>query len=110
GDRLAAAYGGSILIGSYTDHDTNVAALLAIMKEWGRTDADYNTRVKHLSGSLSGGLNGSYRLTASTVHNDNAIDSLYGWAGMDWYIISGKGEQKKDKVSGQARGGGITTI
>ena len=105
-DTLRAAYGGSILIGGYTDYDANLPALLAIMKEWGRTDANYSTRVKHLQGSLAGGFNGSYRLTATRVHDDQAIDSLYGWAGMDWFF-SGK---KRDKVYDQDRGEVITRI
>ncbi len=103
-DTLRGSYGGAILVGGPTDHDTNVAALLALMKEWGRTDANYTTRVKHLSGSLSGGLNGSIRLTSTTVRDDNAIDSLYGWAGMDWFIVSGNGKKKDrvfDKTSGE---------
>jgi hypothetical protein len=108
-DTLRAARGGAILIGGSTDYDANVQALLAIMKEWGRTDVDYNTRVKHLNGSLSGGLNGSYRLTRTTVHDDNAIDSLYGWAGMDWYVVSGSGK-KKDKVYDKTRGEVVTTF
>jgi Ca2+-binding RTX toxin-like protein len=108
-DRLRAAYGGALLIGDYTDYDTNVAALLAIMKEWGRTDVDYKTRVRHLNGSLSGGLNGSIRLTATTVHNDNAIDSLYGWAGMDWFFVGGRGKNK-DKVYNRASGEVTTTL
>jgi hypothetical protein len=102
-DTLRAASGGSILVGGPTDHDSNVTALLALMKEWGRTDANYNTRVKHLSGSLSGGLNGSTRLTSTTVRDDNAIDSLYGWAGVDWFIVSGSGK-KKDKVFDKTSG------
>ena len=74
-DTLRAAYGGAILIGGYTQYDANLPALLAIMKEWGRTDVDYNTRVKHLQGTSAGGLNGSYRLTTTTVHDDAAVDS-----------------------------------
>src|SRR5207302_5325888 len=57
-DTLRGGGGDDILIGGYTDYDANVQALLAVMKEWGRTDATYNTRVNHLSGT-SGGLNGS---------------------------------------------------
>jgi hypothetical protein len=108
-DTLRASYGGAILIGGSTDYDSNVTALLAIVKEWGRTDANYNTRVKHLNGSQSGGLNGSTRLTSNTVHNDNAVDSLYGWAGMDWYVISGSGK-KKDRVYDKTSGEVVTTF
>jgi hypothetical protein len=108
-DTLRAAFGGSILIGGTTDYDANVPALLAIMKEWGRTDAAYSARVKHLQGSLAGGLNGSYRLTATTMHDDNAIDSLYGWDGMDWFVVGGRGK-KRDKVYYQTSGEVITTL
>jgi len=108
-DTLRAAYGGAILIGGTTDYDANLPALLAIMKEWGRTDANYTTRLKHLQGTLAGGLNGSFRLTATTVHDDNAIDSLYGWAGMDWFFVGGKGKQR-DKVYDQASGEVVTNI
>src|SRR5262249_30431637 len=99
----------SILIGGYTDYDSNVTALLAIMKEWGRTDVSYTTRVKHLNGSLSGGLNGSYRLTRTTVHDDNALDYLYGGAGVGWFVVTGSGK-KKDKVYYQTSGEVITTL
>jgi hypothetical protein len=99
-DILRAGSGGALLIGGYTDYDANIPALLAILKEWGRTDVSYTTRVKHLQGSLSGGLNGSYRLTKTTVRDDSAIDYLYGGADLDWFIVSGNGK-KKDKVFGQ---------
>jgi FG-GAP-like repeat/RTX calcium-binding nonapeptide repeat (4 copies)/FG-GAP repeat len=108
-DTLRAAYGGAILIGGYTDYDANLQGLVAIMKEWGRTDADYNTRLKHLQGTLAGGLNGSYRLNATTVHDDNAIDSLNGWAGMDWFFVGGTGT-KRDKVYYQTAKEVITSI
>jgi hypothetical protein len=108
-DTLRAGSGGAILIGGTTDYDGNLSALLAIMKEWGRTDANYSTRVKHLSGTLSGGLNGSYRLTKTTIHDDNAMDNLYGGAGLDWFFVDGNGK-KKDKVSGQTSGEVVTSI
>ena len=78
------------------------------MKEWGRTDVDYNTRVKHLSGTLGGGLNGSYRLTSSTVHDDNVVDSLYGGAGLDWFFLANG--KKKDLVFGLMSGEALTNV
>ena len=56
------------------------------MTEWGRTDADYQTRVNHLNGTLGGGLNGGLLLTANTVHDDAASDQLSGGAGSDWFF------------------------
>jgi hypothetical protein len=106
-DTLRAGGSGAILIGGTTDYDANVPALLAIMKEWGRTDVDYNTRVKHLNGTVGGGLNGSYRLTTTTAHDDDAIDNLFSGAGLDWFF-AGKGK-KKDNVSNQAGGEIVTT-
>jgi hypothetical protein len=108
-DTLRAGSGGALLIGGTTDYDANLAALLAIMKEWGRTDVDYNTRVKHLSGTLGGGLNGSFRLTSSTVHDDDTIDSLYGGAGLDWFFVGNRGKTR-DKVYNQAGADTATTL
>jgi Ca2+-binding RTX toxin-like protein len=107
-DTLRAGSGGAILIGGTTDYDANVPALLALMKEWGRADVDYNTRVKHLNATLSGGLNGSYRLSKTTIHDDSAIDYLYGGAGLDWFFV-GNGK-KKDKVFGQTSAEVVTTV
>jgi hypothetical protein len=109
-DTLRAGGGGALLIGGTTDYDANVPALLAVMKEWGRTDADYNTRIKHLQGALAGGLNGSYRLTTATVHDDNNADKLFGGAGMDWFVAGGKGKKNRDNVYGQTSGEVITSL
>jgi Ca2+-binding RTX toxin-like protein len=108
-DALKGGGGDDILIGCATDYDANLTALLAVMKEWGRTDADYNTRVKHLGGSLSGGLNGSYFLNATTVRDDAAIDSFYGEAGLDWLFARTKGPGK-DKVNDLSTGEVVTAI
>ncbi len=83
---LTAGSGGDILIGGTTSYDNNAAALAALLAEWSRTDVDYLTRIAHLTGSTSGGLNGSYLLNTSTVHGDGMVNNLYGGAGMDWYF------------------------
>jgi Ca2+-binding RTX toxin-like protein len=108
-DVLHGDGGDDILVGGTSDHDSNLAALNAVMAEWGRTDVDYNTRVKHLNGTQSGGLNGGTSLTASTVHDDAAIDTLSGEGGMDWFfaLLSGPNQ---DTVKGQAPGELITTL
>jgi FG-GAP-like repeat/RTX calcium-binding nonapeptide repeat (4 copies) len=108
-DTLRGGGGDDILIGGYTDYDGNVTALLAVMKEWGRADADYATRVKHLNGTLAGGLNGSYRLTATTVHDDAATDSLSGQAGTDWFFVGGT-RKKQDVVGDPASGEVVTSL
>ena len=83
---LHAGNGGDILIGGTTDFDNNAAALAAVLAEWGRTDIDYATRVAHLNGSMSGGLNGSVFLNPSTVHADGMVNDLYGGTGQDWFF------------------------
>jgi hypothetical protein len=103
-DVLHGGGGGDILIGGTTDYDGNLSALNAVMAEWGRTDADYATRVKHLSGTLSGGLSGATLLTASTVHDDDAIDTLFGESETDWFfaLLSGTNQDKvKDQTAGE---------
>jgi fibronectin-binding autotransporter adhesin len=108
-DGLHGAAGGDILIGGTTDYDSNLTALNAIMAEWGRPDADYVTRVKHLSGTLGGGLNGGLLLTASTVHDDAAGDTLFGGSETDWFfaLLSGT---NKDVVKNQATGEVVTGL
>jgi len=107
-DFLNGGGGDDILIGGYTDYDSSVPALLAILKEWGRTDANYSTRMKHLQGSLGGGLNGSSVLIAKTVHDDGVIDNLYGGTGTDWFFVGGKG--KKADTTDKAGGEVVTSI
>jgi FG-GAP-like repeat/RTX calcium-binding nonapeptide repeat (4 copies) len=117
-DTLRGGGGDDILIGGYTDYDANLTALCAIMKEWGRTTgsgADYNTRVKNLTdgtGSPATRLNGSFFLSAKTVHtvyDDAAIDSLYGEAGLDWFFAR-TGGKYKDKVNDKSSGEVVTAI
>jgi autotransporter-associated beta strand protein/parallel beta-helix repeat protein len=95
--KLYAGSGDSILIGGTTDYDLTstamtydlkIQALEAIMSEWGRTDADYATRVAHLSGTISGGLNGSAFLNISTVHSNHVADTLFGAPSpaLDWFF------------------------
>ncbi len=103
-DTLAGGGGDDILIGDLTDLDGNLPALDAVMAEWGRTDADYNTRVAHLGGSLAGGLNGAYLLNAATVHDDAAVDQLEGDGGSDWFLYTAGGAFKdvlRDKGKGE---------
>src|SRR5262249_34508583 len=89
-DVLNGNVGGDLLIGGATDFDSNPGALAADLAEWARTDADYNSRVGHLGGS-AGGLNDPYFLSAATVHDDGAADSLYGRRGLDWFLSSSGG-------------------
>jgi hypothetical protein len=108
-DTLYAGSAGDILIAGYTSYDGNATALAYIMAEWNRTDVTYATRVKQLSGSQSGGLNGSYVLSGSTDFDDKTSDQLYGGAGLDWYLGHVKGNHT-DKVIGQTSGEVVTKV
>lgn len=85
-DSLNGGSGDDILIGGTTDDDGDLAALDAIMAEWGRTDLTYQQRINQLTGAAGGGLNGSYDLNDTTVHDDAAIDQLQGNGGTDWWF------------------------
>ena len=87
----------------------HVEALLAVMGEWTRTDADYATRVGHLR--HGGGLNGRVVLNRSTVTNDvprPAPDQLTGGAdALVWFIVSKKDLITDPNASGEET---ITTV
>jgi Ca2+-binding RTX toxin-like protein len=82
---LNGGSGGDILIGGTTNYDNNAAALAAILAEWSSAD-DYATRVARITGSMSGGANGTFLLNTNTVHDDGQVNKLYGGAGMDWFF------------------------
>jgi acrosin len=87
-DALDGSTGEDLLIAGRTTYDNSLADLNALMAEWGRTDADYATRIAHLNGTLSGGRNGTRVLNATTVFDDGgAVDNLTGGADLDWFIV-----------------------
>lgn len=104
-DRLVGGRGEDILIGGTTDYDSDLAALNAIMAEWGRTDLSFNERIAQIDGSSSGGLNGSYVLNATTVHDDGASNVLVGRSGRDWFFAGAK-----DTLIGKHRHDTVTAI
>lgn len=85
-DLLRGGDGHDVLIGDQTDFDANVIALMALVAEWGR-NATFQARIDHLTGVAPFGLNGSYFLTPSTVHNKPAIDRLLGENYFDWFWV-----------------------
>jgi Ca2+-binding RTX toxin-like protein len=85
---LHAVIGGGLLIAGSTIYNSNLAALVALSAEWGRTDRGYRDRVHDLFGDGSGGLNGSYFLNAASVIRDTAVSQLYGGTGSDWVWIA----------------------
>ena len=74
-----------ILIGGTTSYDNNFVAIDSILAEW-RSSNSYATRVSLIKNG--GGLNGGNTLAlGTTVIDDNAVDSLIGNGGTDWYFI-----------------------
>jgi len=96
--------GGAILIGGTTDYDNNAAALASVLAEWS-SNSDYSTRIAHLMGTMSGGLNGSNFLNATTVHDNGMADTLVGGSGMDWFFAG-----MTDILKNQASGEVVTSI
>lgn len=87
-DVLRGGNGDDLLIGGTTHHDDKPAALWSILAEW-RRPAPYTKRIRHVTGSLAGGLNGTNLLTRATVLNDRVVDRLFGGANLDWLFASG---------------------
>ncbi|QEH39161.1 RTX-I toxin determinant A from serotypes 1/9 [Aquisphaera giovannonii] len=97
-----------ILIAGTTDYDADAVALSALLGEWARADEAYATRVGRLAGGITSG-GSTYRLGASTVHTDTAIDVLYGGSGTDWYFAR-VGGTNQDVVLKKKRPEVVTAI
>lgn len=74
-DSLAGTGGDDIVIGGTTSHDSNRAALAAIMAEW-NSNASFPVRVANLGS----------RLNSTTVQEDGSRDRLDGGTERDWYL------------------------
>jgi hypothetical protein len=86
-DTLVGGPDDDLLIGGTTTLDTNRAALLAILREWQRTDLSYSQRIGHLR--HGGGYNGSATLVwGTTVLDDQSPDVLTGGLGLDWFFAN----------------------
>jgi uncharacterized delta-60 repeat protein len=95
-DDLRGGTGDDILVGSATVHDDDAAALELLMLEWQRAIA-YGTRVRHLLGTLGGGLNGAALLNGTAIQNDAAVDLFRGNEGLDWFLRHA-GERTPDRT------------
>jgi Ca2+-binding RTX toxin-like protein len=92
-DSLDAGGGDDILIGGSTVHDSNLAALDAILAKWTSGNA-YAPRINNLR--QGGGLNGAVVLRVPTdpgaggptVFDDAAPDALRGRTGVDWFFAT----------------------
>lgn len=87
-DSIEGGAGEDILMGGSTAGAESFSVLDAITDEWNRTDAAFANRVKHLKGTLSGGLNGSNKLTDGTVFEDANPDTMGGGSNKDWFFTN----------------------
>jgi Ca2+-binding RTX toxin-like protein len=81
----------NLFIAGSTTFDAHELALTKILAEWSRPDADYASRLGHLRGTLSGGLNETFRLDSSTVLDNEVIDSINAGLGEDWFFADTDG-------------------
>ena len=112
-DDLKGDKDDDILIGGFTAHDQDLAALEAIMAEW-TSAGDYADRIANLDGTTGGsGANGAYYLIAGdptdptvTVWDDGDKDTLQGHKGLDWFFADldhndGDDDKVKDDKNGE---------
>ena len=97
-DLLKGDSDGDLLIGNRVTFENDAVALQFVLSEW-TSSRSYTSRIANLKGTGSGTrLNGTTFLNASTVLNDNAIDTLMGSTGQDWFL----GTIGQDLFSGRA--------
>lgn len=107
-DVLRGGRGDDLLFGNRTTFDANQAALIALMAEWGRTDASYQERLDHLLGFVPNGRNGSFVLEPAAILDDAAVDTLQGDDHRDWFLRLKS--IARDKVLDAVAGEAITVL
>ena len=100
-DVLHGGSGQDLLIGGSTDYDADFIAIISIASEWYRTDIDLETRIYHLTEGQYQGYNGDRVLTPLTVHDDAAIDEIFGGEDIDWMLLTGGGGGNLDHANDQ---------
>ena len=96
-DSLQGNSENDLLIPGTTFFDANLAALKALLAEWTSGDF-YSRKVARLTGTDTGGLNGSYFLNIGTVFDDNAPDLLSGASGGLNFHFARLTGPNKDKI------------
>ncbi|HEY7090633.1 MAG TPA: PKD domain-containing protein [Tepidisphaeraceae bacterium] len=116
-DVLNGGSGEDVLLAGRTTYDNgssaDIKALTAILNEWSR-GSSYSTSIAHITGTQSGGLNGTSLFSTSgpsqNVFDDNDVDVLVGGNGRDWMIYhsSGPGVLDQADLDGTEIGTNIT--
>ncbi len=102
-DHLRGGMNDDILIGGFTEFDRNQLALGDVMREWRRSDLDYNARVANLIAMLN----------TSMVHDDGDGDVLTGGNSLDWFFANLEGENDRrnwDKVTDAREGEVVLSV
>jgi hypothetical protein len=99
-DTLRGGEADDILIAGRTSHDANTSALDQLLARWGGPGS-YIARRNALSSPAGGGAKLFVNPVARrAVFDDNAVDTLLGEVGNDWFLASTVAAQpKKDKVT-----------
>jgi len=89
-DPIISGNGNDLLIAGATKYDnnntTNRRAICAIQNEWTMGTGGLVGHVSHLNNG--GGLNGNVVLNASTLFEDNSVDTLTSGSGKDWLLLN----------------------
>jgi Ca2+-binding RTX toxin-like protein len=91
-DTVDGTLGENILLGGYTIYDSHPRALNAILKEWS-SNTPYATRTARIE-TGTGGLNSSFYLSSATAFDENAVDTILGGSGEDWFFSRETGNRK----------------
>jgi len=81
--------GQDILISGHTDYDSNLAALDAILTEWGSSDS-YSARITAINQTGVGPSN-AYTLNSTTVHADSYVNVVKDGSAAtqnNWFLVS----------------------
>ena len=112
----SAATGSNLLIAGkvvFGGSAMNTTALSSLMTEWSRPGESFTVRTEHLTGQLSGGLNGSYDLIFSGANEtvfgsaSSAEDTLNGSAngpGNTWFVVIGTTGSTTDTINNKRNG------
>ena len=94
-------YGDDLLIGGRTSYGFQRPFVDAILATW-TGHILYPDRIQLLS-TTGVGANKQFKLNATTVLDDAAIDTLYGGGGIDWFFAtaSGVNKDKHDATAGE---------
>ena len=83
-DRIDGGNDDDILIGGTTSYDHDEAKLRAVLMVW-RASETYDHRIM----TLEDATRETWLRSGYTVHDDLAVDQLFGEGGQDWYFLTG---------------------